>query len=334
MGRMRIKDIAAEAGVSPATVSRVLNNRPGTMSDETRARVKAVIERTGYQPSNAARSLRRGRTGAIGLILADMCNPYSSAMLEALAADAGNRGLALMTAVSGNDAEQEERACERLIAAGVDGLVVNSCRAGDEAAASLAAAGRLVPIVLLDRAVPGSGLPLVTSDNDRLMREMVEEIHRRGCAICHLLDERGRTSAIRRERARSFERELAARGMTGGTVALASPAADAARQLEELVRGAVSPIGLIAVNGLVLLRLVEALGETDLSAPGTLRIATFDEYAWNRALFGGITTAVQDTAGLAAAALDALLDGRGTDGPARTAVAPGRVIVRASTRGN
>ena len=122
--------------------------------------------------------------------------------------------------------------------------------------------------------------------------------------------------------------------MTGGTVALASPAADAARQLEELVRGAVSPIGLIAVNGLVLLRLVEALGETDLSATDALRIATFDEYAWNRALFGGITTAVQDTAGLATAALDALLDGRGTDGPARTAVVPGRVIVRASTRGN
>ena len=50
MAQMRIKDIAAEAGVSPATVSRYLNNRPGQMTEETRARIAAVIERTGYRP--------------------------------------------------------------------------------------------------------------------------------------------------------------------------------------------------------------------------------------------------------------------------------------------
>ena len=53
MAQMRIKDIAAEAGVSPATVSRYLNNRPGQMTEETRARIAAVIERTGYRPRAA-----------------------------------------------------------------------------------------------------------------------------------------------------------------------------------------------------------------------------------------------------------------------------------------
>ncbi len=68
MAQMRIKDIAAEAGVSPATVSRYLNNRPGQMTEETRARIAAVIERTGYRPRAAARNLRSSRTNLIGVI--------------------------------------------------------------------------------------------------------------------------------------------------------------------------------------------------------------------------------------------------------------------------
>lgn len=71
MAQMRITDIAAEAGVSPATVSRYLNNRPGQMTEETRARIAAVIERTGYRPCAAARNLRSSRTNLIGVILAD-----------------------------------------------------------------------------------------------------------------------------------------------------------------------------------------------------------------------------------------------------------------------
>lgn len=94
MAQMRIKDIAVEAGVSPATVSRYLNNRPGQMTEETRARIAAVIERTGYRPRAAARNLRSSRTNLIGVILADIANPFSSAMLEGLSASAAARLLA------------------------------------------------------------------------------------------------------------------------------------------------------------------------------------------------------------------------------------------------
>lgn len=329
MARMRIKDIAAEAGVSPATVSRVLNNRPGTMSEATRRRVEAVIGRTGYRPSNAARSLRGGRTHTVGVVLADMSNPYSGAMLEALSDEAANRDLSLMTAISGSDAHREKEAIERLAAAGVDGLVVNSCREGQEAAASLSAIARRVPTVLLDRPVSGSGLAVVTSDNDRLMHEMVEEVAGGGCSRIWLLTERGQTSAIRRERARAFERERGARGLDGGVLFPADDRDEAARQLVDAAGSDAGPVGLIAVNGLVLLRAIEAVGATSLEVPRDVRLATFDEYAWNRVLFGGITTAVQDTRALATAALDLAAKGRaaGRD----TTVIPGHVIARAST---
>lgn len=340
MARIRIQDIAAEAGVSPATVSRVLNDRPGTMREQTRKRVLEVIERTGYRPSNAARSLRTDRTNTVGVILADIRNPFSGAMLEALSARGAERGLSLMTSISGNDPQHEAEAIERLVAAGVDGLIVNTC--GADASALNAAAAHL-PVVLLDRELPGSDLPLVTSNNAELMAALVDELAGAGCRRCHLFDERSKTSAVRRIRARAFMAELARLGLDGTVIELDGDPARAAAQLNELADGrqAPCPLGLVTVNGLVFLRLVEALGATELRAPADVRLATFDDYAWNRVLFGGVTTAVQDTDAIAGKTLEWLLAGinepqvRGSDETSsspRRAEVPGRVIRRASTQ--
>ena len=191
MAQMRIKDIAAEAGVSPATVSRYLNNRPGQMTEETRARIAAVIERTGYRPRAAARNLRSSRTNLIGVILADIGNPFSSAMLEGLSASAAARGCSLMTAISGNDPAKEAESLTRLIDAGVDGLVVNTCGGNDEAIA--AAAGRL-PVVLLDRDVADGGVDLVTSNNRELVAGLVDALAAAGSEHLCLLTEQAMTA--------------------------------------------------------------------------------------------------------------------------------------------
>ena len=195
MAQMRIKDIAAEAGVSPATVSRYLNNRPGQMTEETRARIAAVIERTGYRPRAAARNLRSSRTNLIGVILADIANPFSSAMLEGLSASAAARGCSLMTAISGNDPAKEAESLTRLIDAGVDGLVVNTCGGNDKAIA--AAAGRL-PVVLLDRDVADGGVDLVTSNNRELVAGLVDALTAAGSERLCLLTEASDDSPVRR----------------------------------------------------------------------------------------------------------------------------------------
>ena len=259
MAQMRIKDIAAEAGVSPATVSRYLNNRPGQMTEETRARIAAVIERTGYRPRAAARNLRSSRTNLIGVILADIANPFSSAMIDA----------------------------------GVDGLVVNTCGGNDEAIA--AAAGRL-PVVLLDRDVADGGVDLVTSNNRELVAGLVDALAAAGSERLCLLTEASDDSPVRRERAEAFADELSRRGLAGEVVTLADGGATGVGRLDETIRGyAGKKLGLIAVNGLVFLRLTEALAQLGPSLPAGLKIATFDDYPWNYVLFGGVTTAAQDT---------------------------------------
>lgn len=337
MARIRIKDIAEQAGVSPATVSRVLNHRQGTMREETRRRVEEVIARTGYKPSNAARSLRLDRSSSLGIILADIKNPFSSAMLEALSARASSHDLTLMTAVSGNDPVRESEAIQRLVAAGVDGLVVNTC--GTDASQLVEVAQR-VPCVLLDRDVPGSGLPLVTSNNTALVSGLVDELEHSGATRCYLITEPQDTSGIRRLRARAFTAEVERRGLTGAVMALGPSTQATADRLRALADETLEPIGLIAVNGLVLLRLIEALGAADLTIPADIRLATFDEYAWNRALFGGITTAVQDTDHLAAALLQQVAAVQvGAEGdvdagdaaPAPRVEVPGHIVVRSST---
>ena len=337
MARIRLRDIAAEAGVSPATVSKFLNGHHGEMSPATRDRVAEVVERTGYRPNRMARSLRLDSSHTLGVVLADVANPYSGAMLEELFREAEAAGYVLTCAFSGNDPAKEARALDRLMEAGADGLVVNTC-GGDDGA--LLAASRLAPVVLLDRNLDAAGaaagppgLDLVTSDNERLVAGLVEEVagEGSGCTRVHLLTEGDPSSSVRRERALTFMRELAGRGLAGSTLCLPPDPRQAARRLAELAE-AHGPLGLIAVNGLVFQQLVEAVSLAGLAVPGQLRVATFDEYPWNRVLFGGVTTAAQDTHAIARATLGRLTARiGGDDGPVQVTRVAGRVIRRAST---
>ena len=338
MAKVRIKDIAEAAGVSPATVSRYLNNRPGQMTEETRARIAEVIERTGYRPNAAARNLRSDRTHLLGVILADIANPFSSAMLEGLSAAAAARGCSLMTAVSGNDPAREEEALGRLIDAGVDGMVVNTCGDCDDA---VTAAATHVPLVLLDRDVAAGGIDLVTSNNRELVAGLAEELASAGCERLCLLTEASDTSPVRRERAEAFAAELSRRDLDGEVVTLESGGVEGVDCLDAAMRDfAGKKLGLIAVNGLVFLRLTEALAELGPKLPEGLRIATFDDYPWNHVLFGGVTTAAQDTDQIAEAVVKRLSERiacRGAVGaaaklePSRIEI-PGRIEHRASTR--
>lgn len=340
MARVRIKDIAEQAGVSPATVSRYLNNTPGAMTEETRARIAEVVERTGYRPLAAARSLRTDRSQLLGVVLADIANPYSSAMLEALSREAEAAGYSLMTAIAGNDPAAEASALERLLDAGADALIINTCGGNDEA---LRDASLRVPVVLLDRdldgGIAGGGkrLDLVTSNNSELVDGLIEELVGCGCKRILLFTQAGVSSSIRRERAASFTDDLARRGVAGEVVALGDDegaSAQAAKLVD--VIGKKGPVGLISINGLVFLQLVEALQAAlpllDDDAKDRLHLATFDEYAWNRMLMGGVTTAAQDIPGIAAAVMaQALARIDGDRGAARRVEIPGSIIRRAST---
>jgi LacI family transcriptional regulator len=123
--RATLHDVAALAGVSIKTVSRVVNGEPGVRSDLVR-RVEEAAARLDYRPNMAASSLRRaeGRTATVGLMLEDVANPYSSAVHRAIGDVAAGRGVAVLATSLDEDPVLEREVARTMILRRVDGLVI------------------------------------------------------------------------------------------------------------------------------------------------------------------------------------------------------------------
>ncbi len=125
MKRATIKDVAALAGVSTATVSRVLDDRP-EISDDTKAKVRAACSHLGYVPNAAARGLTGRRTNVIGMVVPDVSNPYFSDMTTAVEHRAAQEGFRVLLSNSMRNEEQELRAIDHFLARQVDGLLISA----------------------------------------------------------------------------------------------------------------------------------------------------------------------------------------------------------------
>lgn len=140
--RATIADVAARAGVDPGLVSKVLNNKTGfSIRDSTRERVHRAAEELAYHPSNAARSLRTAKTGAIGMLLPTFTNPIWTTILDAAEAEADRRGYTLVAGIAGDDHGDTSRRPSRYLewarSGAVDGLLVASTLTDRELAPGL-----------------------------------------------------------------------------------------------------------------------------------------------------------------------------------------------------
>lgn len=127
-----IKDIAREAGVSLATVSRVINNM-GNVSDEVKERVEAVIKRLGYNPNNAARALARKKTNTIGVVVNNLHDPFFYDLIKGFEHGAQNSSYnVVFCSVLGGDVETKERYIKYLTNGVVDAVVLYGSYLSDE----------------------------------------------------------------------------------------------------------------------------------------------------------------------------------------------------------
>ena len=122
-------DVARHAGVSPMTVSRVVNGS-GPVSPALRARVEQALAETGYMPNTLARNLRARRTDTIGLLLPDMTNPFFTTLAQGVETAAREAGVSLLLANSDEREDEERRLVPMLLQRQVDGLLVWGFTAG------------------------------------------------------------------------------------------------------------------------------------------------------------------------------------------------------------
>lgn len=178
-GRVRLGDVARVAGVSAQTVSNVMNGRPGH-SDETRRRVLAAIESTGYHPNRAAQNLRSRRARQIGFHLTraqmDVRNPFTLTLLRHLVHAATPVGYRVVVLTQGEATSRSFR--EEARARDVDGFVLSDCDVEDDRVAQLHDLG--VPFVVMGRTPPGLPQTWVDVDNRTAMAGVVDYLAGKG----------------------------------------------------------------------------------------------------------------------------------------------------------
>ena len=196
-----IKDIAAEAGVSIALVSFVMNNRIGEdgkqkyrVNQVTRDRILEVARRLNYQPNAAARTLRSGRSRVIGAVLSDISNVFYGEIAKKLEENAFRKGYTVLFGSTDECAEKLDRVVRSFIDKGVEGFIIVPCEGSE---ASLRHIRNLnIPLVIMDRKDMDIAVPKVVLDNRSAMEKAVEILTDKGIRKIEMLSYTMRVSSI------------------------------------------------------------------------------------------------------------------------------------------
>lgn len=164
MTRVTLREVAETAGVDVSTASRALSSdKSSLVRAATRSRVLEAAERLGYRGNPQASALRRGRTEVIGVIVADLSNPFIGPVLRGIANALGSRDLLPIMTETRDSSEELERVCDKLLSQRVDGVITTAGRFRDRT--MLRGVAEEVPTVLAVRELPGSGIPAISHDD-------------------------------------------------------------------------------------------------------------------------------------------------------------------------
>ena len=170
-----LRDVAARAGVHPATASRALNPETRLLvREDTARRVLEAAETLGYHPNPVARSLRTRRSHTVGVLIPDLTNPLFPPIVRALEDRLAAAGYVALIGNTDGDGERERLLFQQMRARHVDGMVLATAHLSDPLLADAARAG--LPVVLMNRMAADHSLPSVSVDNERGMSMAVAHL--------------------------------------------------------------------------------------------------------------------------------------------------------------
>jgi LacI family transcriptional regulator len=298
-----IRDVALAAGVHISTVSRALSAAHKVRPD-TRDRVMAAVEALGYRPNPQARSLITGRTHSIGLIVADIANPFFPPLIKAAEGLARQRDYRVFVADTDEDPAIEAELIQAL-AKQVDGVLLCSPRMTDQQVEQFR---EQVPMVLVNRQI--DGIPAVLMDVGHGSRLAVEHLvglgHRR---LALLAGPRGSwtNKEIRRAVTAAARDHGAQLTVLGPNPPTEQAGRDAADQVLDAGASAV-----LAYNDLMAIGLMQSLVSRGVAVPAELSVVGIDNIAASRLTTPQLTTVANPTAAAGRAAADMLLQYHGT----------------------
>jgi LacI family transcriptional regulator len=325
-----IREVARLAGVSPITVSRVLN-QSGPVNAETRLRVEAAITRLNYVPNVLARSFRSKRTQTLALVLTDITNPFWTRIARGVEDTARQAGYSVILCNTDENESIQLDTVNLLLQKQIDGILLVPRRNGAALVERIQA--QRVPVVVLDRRIPAP-VDIVRGDSEQgayqLTRLLLELGHQRITLLSGPRDVP--TSA---DRAAGFQRALAEAGCeAGGQIvydeySYVSGYASAGRALRQTPR----PTALFAGNNLIATGALRAVLELGLRVPQDLSMVCFDDFPPELLVEPFFTTAAQPAYELGCQATRLLLERLtgSQDPPPREIILPVEIIARRSS---
>lgn len=308
--RPRLEDVAAAAGVSPASASLVLRGEPGP-SSATRERVLAAATRLGYRADRTASLLARRRSGLIGVLM-DVRNTFHAELVEDVdeAAERCGYDVVLSTVTRTRD---EERAVESLLDSRCEALVL----LGPEApGARLAALDRQLPVVVVGRPVPSDGVDVVRAADDEGVAQAVDHLVGLGHRRIGYVD--GGRGAIATGRRRGYESAMRRQRLGDHLHVVPGDSTEesGARAARTLLDTGAPPTAVLAFNDRSAVGLLDALVRAGVAVPGEVSVAGYDDSPLSRLAHIDLTTVSQNPRELtehAVAAVVERLDGGRTE---------------------
>jgi LacI family transcriptional regulator len=328
--RPTMREVAAVAGVSLSTVSRVVNGGEGVRADLA-VKVRDAVELLGYRHNLTASALRRadGQSASIGLIVEDVSNPFFGAVHRGVEDVARERGVLTLVGSSDEEPERERELAEAFGGRGIDGLILATAVGDSSYLMRERAAG--VALVFVDRPPRFLDADTVVTDNAGGARAAVEHLLAAGHRRIGFLGDRPDVHTAA-ERLRGYRETLASHGVAVELDLIRHPqfrGVDAYETTCELLRGNSPPTALFTSQNLITIGAVRALHALGLHEQ--VALVGFDDIVLADAVSPGLTVVAQDPGGLGRAAAELLFERLdGFDGPSRRVELPTSLIARGS----
>ena len=326
-----IKDVAKRAGVSPMTVSRVLNDA-SNVRPSTREKVLAAVEELGYVPSGVAKSLRSKRTHTLALLVPDGANAFWTAVARGVEDAAQDRGYSVLLCNTDENPTKQQNYLDVVIRHQVDGVVIAPCDTDAQKLDKLRRAG--VPTVVIDRYIKGWDVDTVVGDSiggaRALVRHLIGVGHRRIAMLSGPA-----TTSTASDRVVGYRIALTEAGLpydprmvkVGEYRALSGE-----RLTHQLLGEDLAPTAIFAANNALLLGAIAALEKRGLRVPQDIAMVCFGDLPNTAQFFPFLTVADMPTYEMGVNAAQLLFSRveAEVDLKSRCVVLPSRMIVRHS----
>lgn len=292
--KLTIKDIALKANTSKTTVSFYLNGRFEKMSDDTRKRIEKVIEETNYSPNIMAQSLKSKKSRLIGVIVADITNPFSNNIVKGIDDIARKEDYQIIVGNSNFEYINEKKYIERMLDMGVDGFIIQPTMEFDKLVTYIEKMGK--KIVCVDRVSSNFKGKCVKTNNYDITFKAITQLYNKGYEEFIFVSEDLDIAITRVERKNGFVDAIELIGANSHIVKVESQLSytDLSKELMKYINIS-KKVAIFAAHGKVLQKVFRAAKHIGWDVPNQVGIIGFDNWNWTIYASPSVTTIDQPT---------------------------------------